>query len=60
MLRLYPVYLLWNRRKTLTGSPDPMRANSTLQKGFPNGLRTLLAKVPYGKKRPNGSVLHFQ
>ena len=24
-LQLYPVYLLWNRRKTLTGSPDPMR-----------------------------------
>ena len=26
MLQLYPVYLLWNRRKTLTGSPDPTRA----------------------------------
>ena len=25
MLQLYPVYLLWNRRKTLTGSPDPTR-----------------------------------
>ena len=23
MLQLYPVYLLWNRRKTLTGSPGP-------------------------------------
>ena len=23
MLQLYPVYSLWNRRKTLTGSPDP-------------------------------------
>ena len=22
-LQLYPAYLLWNRRKTLTGSPDP-------------------------------------
>ena len=22
-LQLYPVYSLWNRRKTLTGSPDP-------------------------------------
>ena len=29
MLQLYPVYSLWNRRKTLTGSPDPMRANGT-------------------------------
>ena len=29
MLELYPVYLLCNRRKTLTGSPDPMRANGT-------------------------------
>ena len=28
-LQLYPVYLLWNRRKTLTGSPDPTFANST-------------------------------
>ena len=28
-LQLYPVYLLWNRRKTLTGSPDPTRANGT-------------------------------
>ena len=25
MLQLYPVYLLWNRRKTLTGSPEPQR-----------------------------------
>ena len=25
MLQWYPVYLLWNRRKTLTGSPDPTR-----------------------------------
>ena len=25
MLQLYPVYLLWNRRKTLTGSLDPTR-----------------------------------
>ena len=25
MLQLYPVYLSWNRRKTLTGSPDPTR-----------------------------------
>ena len=24
-----PVYLLWNRRKTLTGSPDPTHANGT-------------------------------
>ena len=23
MLQLYPVYSLWSRRKTLTGSPDP-------------------------------------
>ena len=29
MLHLYPVYLLCNRRKTLTGSPDPTHANST-------------------------------
>ena len=29
MLQLYPVYLLWNRRKTLTGSPDPTCANGT-------------------------------
>ena len=29
MLQLNPVYLLWNRRKTLTGSPDPTRANGT-------------------------------
>ena len=29
MLQLYPVYLLCNRRKTLTGSPDPTRANGT-------------------------------
>ena len=28
-LQLYPVYLLCNRRKTLTGSPDPTRANGT-------------------------------
>ena len=29
MLHLYPVYLLWNRRKTLTGSPDPTHTNGT-------------------------------
>ena len=29
MLQLNPVYLLWNRRKTLTGSPDPTHANGT-------------------------------
>ena len=29
MLQLYPVYLLWNRCKTLKGSPDHMHANST-------------------------------
>ena len=29
MLQLCPVYLLWNRCKTLTGSPDPTRANGT-------------------------------
>ena len=29
MLQLYPVYLLWNRHKTLTGSPGPVRANGT-------------------------------
>ena len=29
ILQLYPVYLLWNRRKTLTGSPDPTCANGT-------------------------------
>ena len=28
MLQLYPVYLLWNRCKTLTGSLDPMHAKS--------------------------------
>ena len=26
---MYPVYLLCNRRKTLTGSPDPTHANGT-------------------------------
>ena len=26
-MQQYPEYLLWNRRKTLTGSPDPTRAN---------------------------------
>ena len=25
MLQLYPVYLLWNRHTTLTGSPNPTR-----------------------------------
>ena len=29
MLQLHPVYSLWNRHKTLTGSPDPMHANGT-------------------------------
>ena len=29
MIQLYPEYLLWSRRKTLTGSPDPTRANGT-------------------------------
>ena len=29
MLQLYPMYSLWNRRKTLTGSPHPTRANGT-------------------------------
>ena len=29
MLQVYPVYLLWNRCKTLTGSLDPMRTNGT-------------------------------
>ena len=29
MLQLHPVYSLWNRHKTLTGSPDPRRANGT-------------------------------
>ena len=29
MLQLYPVFSLLNRRKTLTGSPDPTRANGT-------------------------------
>ena len=28
-MQQYPVYLLWNRRKTLTGSPDPTRAYGT-------------------------------
>ena len=28
-LQLYAVYSLWNRRKTLTGSPDPTHANGT-------------------------------
>ena len=28
-MQQYPEYLLWNRRKTLTGSPDPTRANGT-------------------------------
>ena len=37
MLQLYPVYLLWNRCKTLTGSLDPTRANGTNKPciGFP-------------------------
>ena len=29
--KLHPVYLLCDRRKTLTGSPDPTRANGTNQ-----------------------------
>ena len=29
MLKLYPVYSLWNRCKTLTGSLDPTCANGT-------------------------------
>ena len=29
MLQFYPAYLLCNRGKTLTGSPDPTRANGT-------------------------------
>ena len=29
MLQLHPVYSLWNRCKTLTGSPDPMHTNGT-------------------------------
>ena len=29
MLQLHPVYSLWNRCKTLTGSPDPTCANGT-------------------------------
>ena len=29
MLQLYPAYLLWNRHKNLTGSPDPTCANGT-------------------------------
>ena len=28
-MQQYPVYLLWNRCKTLTGSPDPTRAYGT-------------------------------
>ena len=28
MLQLYPVYLLWSRRKTLTGSSDPTRVQT--------------------------------
>ena len=28
-MQQYPEYLLWNRRKTLTGSPDPTHANGT-------------------------------
>ena len=29
MIQLYPEYLLLSRCKTLTGSPDPTRANGT-------------------------------
>ena len=29
MLQPHPVYSLWNRSKTLTGSPDPTHANGT-------------------------------
>ena len=28
-MQQYPEYLLWNRRKTLSGSPDPTHANGT-------------------------------
>ena len=31
-MQQYPEYLLWNRRKTLTGSPDPTRANRPCKK----------------------------
>ena len=40
MLQLYPVYLLWNRPKTLTGSPDPTLANGT-NKPCSNRLKEL-------------------
>ena len=37
MLQLYPAYLLWNRRKTLTGSPDPTRMQ-TVQINLAQGI----------------------
>ena len=47
-LQLYPVYLLCNRLKILTGSPDPTRANGSNKPCNGNqGLTTsLVGKIP--------------
>ena len=42
MLQLYPVYLLCNRYESLTGSPDPMRANSMNKPCIIGGESSLL------------------
>ena len=40
MLQVHPVYSLCNRRKTLTGSPDPTRANGTNKPCISSPLHT--------------------
>ena len=47
MLQLHPVYSLWNRRKTLTGSPDPTRANGTNKPCISNDHLVIISLYEY-------------
>ena len=49
MLQLYPVYLLWNRHKTLTGSPDPKHMQ-TVQ------INLAMSKEPVSKWEWNRNI----
>ena len=51
-MQQYPELLLWNRRKTLTGSPDPTRANRpcTLMPVNDKEMSSTLQSIPLDKQ----------
>ena len=58
-LQLYPVYLLWNRRKTLTASLDPMRMQTVqINLALPHASMTPL--VHSGVVASRHTLLHTQ